>query len=135
MSELGPLEGSNTSGRKRMFAIVTRSISTQNNGQTGRRIFIFDNHPATLRLLDNLDEIDFVPRRRNGRYAVIGIVLVVILLLGTLWPLLESNSGSGHRRTDIVLDSRVKMSERVSHPNERAVITSRVRYQNHSLAR
>jgi hypothetical protein len=80
--ELGPLEGSNTSGRKRMFAIVTRSIGIENNGQIGRRIFIFDNHPATLRLLNNLDETDFVPRRQKPRrYAVIGIVLLVILLL------------------------------------------------------
>jgi hypothetical protein len=92
-----------------MFAIVTRSIHTENNGQTRCRILIFDNHPATLRLLDNLDEIDFVARRRKPWcYAVIGIVLLVILLLGMLWPLLQSNSGIGHRRTDMVLDSPVK---------------------------
>ena len=108
-----------------MFAIVTRSIGIENNGQTGRRILIFDNHPATLRLLDNLDEIDVVSRRRKPwRYGVISIVLVIILLLGMLWPLLQSNSGIGHRRTDVVLDSPVKRSEGVSLPNGVAQITS-----------
>jgi hypothetical protein len=123
--EPGPLKGFNTSGRKRVFAIVTRSIHTEDNGQTGRRILIFDNHPATLRLLDNLDEIDFGPRRRKPwRYAVISIVLAVILLLGMLGSLLQSKFESGHRRTDAVLGSPVNRSERGSLPNGVAQITS-----------
>ena len=126
MPELGPLEGFNISGRKRLFAIITRSIGIENNGQAGRSIFIFDNHPATLRLLDNLDEIDFVPRRRKPwRYAAISVVLLVVLLLGMLWPLLESDFGIGHRRrTDTVVNSSVKRSEGVSLPNGVAQITS-----------
>jgi hypothetical protein len=47
---------------------------------------IFDNHPASLRLLFNSD---LTLRRRNEVfYAVLAIALVLAVGLGMFWPLL-----------------------------------------------
>jgi len=74
------LPDATTRGQKRRSQLVTVT------GKTIRHIVIFDDHPASLRLLLNSD---FIPRRRNEFfYAVLTIVLVLAAGLGMLWPLL-----------------------------------------------
>ena len=54
--------------------------------KTIRHVLIFDNHPASLRLLPGSDP---APRRRNEfLYVVLAIVLVLATGLGMFWPLL-----------------------------------------------
>ncbi len=73
-----------TRGQKRRFAVLSRLVAV--NGKTIRHIVIFDNHPASLRLLLNSD---LIPRRRNEFfYAVLAIVFVLAAGLGIFWPLL-----------------------------------------------
>jgi hypothetical protein len=56
------------------------------NGKPVRHILIFDNHPASLRLLRNLDlkyrREDVIP------YAVLAVVLVLSVGVAMFWPLL-----------------------------------------------
>lgn len=50
-SELdSPLESA-TQTERRIFAIVSRPIPAGPDGKTIRQVVIFDNHPATLRLV------------------------------------------------------------------------------------
>src|SRR4029077_20609414 len=50
-SELGDPSGSATSGQKRIFALVSPSISTSVACKLTRRTVIFDAHPDSLRLV------------------------------------------------------------------------------------
>ena len=78
------LPDATTLGQKRIFVVVSRPVTV--SGKTIRHIVIFDNHPASLRLLFSSD---LMLRRRNEVfYAVLAIVLVLAAVLGMLWPLL-----------------------------------------------
>ena len=78
------LPNATTRGQKRIFAVVARPVTV--SGKTVQHILIFDNHPASLRLLLNSD---LIPRRRNEFfYAVLTVVLVLAAGLGMFWPLL-----------------------------------------------
>ena len=73
-----------TRGQKRRFAVGSRLVTV--SGKTIRHIVIFDNHPASLRLLLGSD---LIPQRRNEFfYVVLTIVLVLAAGLGMFWPLL-----------------------------------------------
>ena len=64
--------------------VASRPVTV--SGKTIRHIVIFDNHPASLRLLFSSD---LMPRRRNEVfYAVLAIALVLAAGLGMFWPLL-----------------------------------------------
>ena len=57
--------------------------TVDDHGQTIRRILIFDNHPETLRLLQNLDP----ERARLSKFGVVlGWVLIIGLVLAIFWP-------------------------------------------------
>jgi hypothetical protein len=78
------LPDATTVGQKRIFLIAPRPVTE--GGKTIRCIVIFDNHPASLRLLFSSD---LMLRRRNKVfYAVLAIPLVLAAGLGIFWPLL-----------------------------------------------
>jgi hypothetical protein len=93
--DLGGLENSRCSGRRRIFAAVSRPIPTGVGGKTIRRILIFDNHPDSLRLVlkpganldsDSDDEANFSRDRRTS--IICGSILIVMVVAAMLWPLL-----------------------------------------------
>jgi hypothetical protein len=70
--------------QKKIFVVASRPVTER--GTTVRRIVIFDNHPASLRLLLGSDH---TPRRRTEFfYAVLAITLVLAAGIGMFWPLL-----------------------------------------------
>ena len=78
------LPDATTLGQKRIFVVASRPVTE--SGKTIRHIVIFDNHPASLRLLFSSD---LMPRRRNEVfYAVLAITLALAAGLGMFWPLL-----------------------------------------------
>jgi hypothetical protein len=78
------LPDTTTLGQKRIFMVASRPVTESE--KTIRHIVIFDNHPASLRLLFRND---LMLRRRNKVfYAVFTIVLVLAADLGMFWPLL-----------------------------------------------
>ena len=65
--------------------IVSRPIRLREGVAPVRRVLIFDDHPATIRLLD---EVDFAQKRKD-RLALVEVgALIVLLLLAMFWPLL-----------------------------------------------
>ena len=71
--------------RTRVFVIVSRPIRLRAGAAPIRRVLIFDDHPATIRLLDNLD----LARRRKDKLALMGFgALIVLLVLAMFWPFL-----------------------------------------------
>ena len=78
------LPDATTLGQKRIFVVASRPVTESE--KTIRHIVIFDNHPASLRLLFRTD---LMLRRRNEvYYAVLAIALVLAAGLGMFWPLL-----------------------------------------------
>jgi len=78
------LPDATTGGRKKIFAVLSRPVTV--GGKTIRHVLIFDDHPASVRLLLGSDR---APRRRNEfHYVVLAIVLVLATGLGMFWPLL-----------------------------------------------
>jgi hypothetical protein len=78
------LPDATTGGEKKTFAVLSRSVTV--GGKTVRHVLIFDDHPASVRLLLGSDS---APRRRNEfLYAGLAIVLVLAAGLGIFWPLL-----------------------------------------------
>jgi len=78
------LPDATTLGQKRIFVVASRPVTE--GEKTIRHIVIFDNHPASLRLLFSSD---FKLRRRNKVfYAVLAIASVLAAGVGMLWPLL-----------------------------------------------
>ena len=78
------LPDATTGGPKKIFTVLSRSVTVR--GKTIRHILIFDDHPASLRLLLGSDP---APRRRNEfLYVVLAIVLVLATGLWMFWPLL-----------------------------------------------
>jgi hypothetical protein len=68
-------------GQKSVFAVESRLVTVR--GKAIRHIVIFDNHPASLRLL--LSSNLTLRRRKEFFYAVLSIVLVLVAVLGTFW--------------------------------------------------
>jgi hypothetical protein len=90
--DLGCLDDSRSSGRKKIFAAVSRPIPTDVGGKTIRHVLIFDNHPDSLRLIFetgvDLDS-DAAAWRRETRTSVIcGSILIAMVVAAMLWPLL-----------------------------------------------
>ena len=78
------LPDATTLGQKRIFVVASRPVTE--GKKTIRHIVIFDNHPASLRLLFSSD---LMLRRQNEVfYAVLAIALVLAAGLGMFWPLL-----------------------------------------------
>ena len=76
------LPDATTLEQKRIFVVASRPVTE--GEKTIRHIVIFDNHPASLRLLFGSD---LMPRRRNEVfYGVLAIALVVTAGLGMFWP-------------------------------------------------
>ena len=69
--------------RKEVFAVESRHVTP--NGETIRQIVIFDNHPASLRLLSS-----HLGTRRQTEFVYAGLAIVFALTigLGIFWPLL-----------------------------------------------
>ena len=78
------LPDATTLGQKRIFVVASRPVTESE--KTIRHIVIFDNDPASLRLLFSSDLM--LPRRNEFFYAVLTIALVLAAGLGILWPLL-----------------------------------------------
>jgi hypothetical protein len=78
------LPDTTTLGQKRIFVVASRPVTESE--KTIRHIVIFDNHPASLRLLLSSNLI--LQRRNEFFYVVLTIVLVLAAGLGMFWPLL-----------------------------------------------
>jgi len=75
------------SGSARTFAIVTASFEDRSSEPGTRRILIFDNHPATLKLLRDVTQAE--RQQVNPKYVALGMILLVAISLGMIWPLLR----------------------------------------------
>ena len=71
--------------RPRVSVIVSRPIRLREGAAPIRRVLIFDDHPATIRLLD---EVDRAQKRENKLALVEFSALIVLLILAMFWPLL-----------------------------------------------
>jgi hypothetical protein len=71
--------------RTRVFVIVSPPIRLREGAAPIRRVLIFDDHPATIRLLDDVDRAQ---KRKNKLALVEFSALIVLLLLAMFWPLL-----------------------------------------------
>ena len=79
------LPDTTTPGQKRIFVVASRPVIE--GEKTIRHIVIFDNHPASLRLL--LSSNLMLQRRNEFFYVVLTIVLVLAAGVGIFWPLLK----------------------------------------------
>jgi hypothetical protein len=71
--------------RPRVSVIVSRPIQLREGAVPIRRILIFDDHPATLRLLNDVD----LAQKRKDKLAVVQFsALILVLLLLMFWRLL-----------------------------------------------
>jgi hypothetical protein len=71
--------------RPRVSVIVSRPIQLREGAAPIRRALIFDDHPATIRLLDDVDRA----QKRENKLALVEFsALIVLLLLAMFWPLL-----------------------------------------------
>jgi hypothetical protein len=70
-------------GQKRIFAVVSRPVTVR--GKTVRHVLIFDNDPASLRLLVATGA---APGRRSELWAVLALLLVLAATIAMFWPLL-----------------------------------------------
>jgi hypothetical protein len=77
------LPDATTRGQKRLFAVTSRPVTV--GGKIIRHILIFDNHPASLRLLVATGA---APGRRSELWAVLALLLVLAASIGMFWPLL-----------------------------------------------
>ena len=71
--------------RIRGFVIVSRSVRLREDAAPIRRVLIFDDHPATIRVLDDVNR---ALRRKNKLALVECSALIVLLILAMFWPLL-----------------------------------------------
>ena len=71
--------------RTRVWVIVSRPIRLREGAAPIRRVLIFDDHPATIRLLD---EIDRAQKRENKLALVQFSALILLLMLVMFWRLL-----------------------------------------------
>jgi hypothetical protein len=70
-------------GQNRIFAVVSRPVTAR--GKTVRHVLIFDDDPASLRLLVAAGP---APGRRRELWAVLAMLLVLAARIGMFWPLL-----------------------------------------------
>lgn len=71
--------------RTRVSVIVSRPIRLRESAAPIRRVLIFDDHPATIRLLNDVDRA----QKRENKLAIVEFsALIVLLLLAMFWPLL-----------------------------------------------
>jgi hypothetical protein len=71
--------------RTRVSVIVSRPIRPREGAAPIRHILIFDDHPATIRLLNDVDRA----QKRENKLALVEFsALIVLLLLAMFWPLL-----------------------------------------------
>jgi hypothetical protein len=69
--------------RTRVSMIVSQPIRLREGAAPIRRVLMFDDHPATIRLLHNLD----FARKRNNKLALMGLgALFLLLVLALCWP-------------------------------------------------
>ena len=71
------------SSRKRMFVIVSPPIATADHGRSTRNILIFDNHPAFLRLVRDVDLAASEPI--SPEYIVVGVLLLLAFAIAMFW--------------------------------------------------
>jgi len=77
------LRNATTRTRKKIFVVESRHVTP--SGKTIRQITIFDNDPASLRLLTS----HFTARRQpEFGEAALTIMLVLAIGLGIFWPLI-----------------------------------------------
>jgi hypothetical protein len=80
----GRFEVARESLRPRRFAVVSRPIRLSKGAAPIRRVLIFDDHPATIRLLDDVDPAE----KRKDRLALVAFsALIVPLILAIFWLL------------------------------------------------
>jgi len=77
------LPDATTPGQKRIFVVASRLLTIR--GKTVRHVLIFDNHPASLRLVVATGP---APGRRSELWAVLAILLILAATIGIFWPLL-----------------------------------------------
>jgi hypothetical protein len=71
--------------RTRVSVIVSRPIRLREGAAPIRRVLIFDDHPATIRLLSDIG----LALNRKNKLALVGCsALIVLLLLAMFSPLL-----------------------------------------------
>jgi hypothetical protein len=71
--------------RPRLSVIVSPPVKSSEGANPIRRILIFDDHPATLRLLNDVD----VAQKRKDRLALLQFAtLVLLLILVMFWRVL-----------------------------------------------
>jgi hypothetical protein len=68
---------------KRIFVIASKPVTTRR--KKVRHVLIFDDHPASLRLLVATGP---PPGRRSELWAVLAILLILAATIGIFWPLL-----------------------------------------------
>jgi hypothetical protein len=71
--------------RPRVSVIVSRPIRLREGAAPIRHVLIFDDHPATIRLLNDVDRAQ---KRENKLALVEFTALIVLLLLAMFWRLL-----------------------------------------------
>jgi len=91
LPELGRVHGSTSSGRKRVFAVVSRPIPTEVGGKTIRRVLVFDNHPDSLRVIlesgMDLNSEAGAWSREKRTSIFCGLIMIAMLAGAMLWPL------------------------------------------------
>lgn len=64
---------------------MSRRIRLGEGARPIRRVLMFDDHPATIRVLDDVDRA----QKRQNILALVGCsALIVLLMLAMFWPLL-----------------------------------------------
>jgi hypothetical protein len=71
--------------RTRVSVVVSRPIRLREGATPIRHVLIFDDHPATIRLLR---DIGFALNRKNKLPLVGCSILIILLILAMFWPLL-----------------------------------------------
>ena len=91
MAELSSVRDSASSGKKRIFAIVSRPSAAELKGKAIRRIVIFDNHPDSLRLVlesgADIDSDDAAARWERRASIICVSILIAIVVAAMLWLL------------------------------------------------
>ena len=71
--------------RPRFSLIVSRPFRLRDGAAPIRHVLIFDDHPATLRLLNDID----LAQKRESKLGLVKLsALIVLLMLAMFWPLL-----------------------------------------------
>jgi hypothetical protein len=79
--------------KRRLFALVSRPQPSNSDTQPIRRILIFDNHPATLRLLAGApvdsQANDSASTTRLVVSSVVALALIGLAAFAMFWPLIS----------------------------------------------